>query len=165
MYCNSSARSRGYDQQAHGLGFGGTVQEPRLFLTETLDDCVASATDLTFDNGRLLPNVGDYGTTSANDKNSQQQHRKYFTVDSLEVWGVGGTAVTLVALQQREAARAVTQEAIRRARKVDKAQFLDDFRTGTFASKAFQHRQEADGRANEDMDERARDPDKTYQYS
>ena len=130
------------------MGFGGTVQEPRLFLTETLDDCVAAATDLTFDNGRLLPNVGDYGTTSANDKNSQQQHRKYFTVDSLEVWGVGGTAATRTALQQRDVARAQAQETIRRARKVDKAQFLDDFRSGTYASKAFQHRQETDGRAD-----------------
>jgi hypothetical protein len=166
LFSVSTATARGCvpTHGASGTEFH-VLQEPRLFLTETLDDCVAAATDLTFDNGRLLPNVGDYGTTSANDRNSQQQHRKYFTVDSLEVWGVGGTAVTLLALQQREAARAVTQEAIRRARKVDKAQFLDDFRTGTFASKAFQHRQEADGRANEDMDERARDPDKTYQYS
>jgi len=166
MYCNSAARSRGYDQQAHGIGFGGTVHEPRLFLAETLDDCCAAATDLTFENGRLLPEISiDNKGNGNNTNNTQQQHRKYFTVDSLEVWGVGGTAVTQAALEQREAARAVTNEAIRRARKVDKAQFLDDFRAGTFASKAFQHRQEADGRANDDMDERCRDKDKTYEYA
>ena len=155
MYCNSSARSHGYDQQAHGIGFGGTVQEPRLFLAENFDDCVAASQDLTFDNGRLLPEVGT----------NQQQHRKRFEIESLEVWGVGGTDTVQSALEDREASRAVANEAIRRARKVDKAQFLDDFRTGTFGSKVFQHRTEADGRADADMNERCQDKDKVFEHA
>lgn len=154
MYCNSAARSRGYDQQAHGIGFGGSVQEPRLFLAENFDECVAAAQDLTFDNGRLLPEVG-----------SSQQHRKLFDIDSLEVWGVGGTAAVQAALEARVASRAVTDEAIRRARNVDKAQFLDDFKAGTFGGKAFQHRQEVDGRADADLNERNQDKDKVFDYA
>lgn len=162
MYCNSAARSRGYDQQAHGMGFGGDVQEPRLFLPESFDDCVAASQDLTFENGRLLPDVG-----SSAGQQQQQQHRKVFDIDSLEVWGVGGTETVQSALQARDACRAIADEAIRRARKVDKAQFLDDFRAGTFASKAFAHRQDVDGRADADLNERANadNKDKMFEYA
>jgi TLD len=156
MYCNSAARSKGYDQQAHGIGFGGSVQEPRLFLPESFEDCVASSQDLTFENGRLLPDLDDAGG---------QQSKKYFDIDSLEVWGVGGSDVVQAAFQARDASRAITDEAIRRARKVDKAQFLDDFRAGTFESKAFQHQQQIDGRADCDVQDRNHDKDKVYDYA
>jgi hypothetical protein len=143
MYCNSTARSRGYDQQAHGLGFGGTVQEPRLFISEAFDDgCTARSSDLTFESGRLLPLT----------EGSNVQY--YFEVDGLEVWGVGGTEQVQQALEARAKARDVKAEAIRRARKVDKAQFLDDFRSGAISSKAFKHRAEIDGRADADVDDR-----------
>jgi hypothetical protein len=150
VYCNSVARSRGYDQQAHGIGFGGTVEEPRLFLSEEdLDNnCVAASQDLTFENGALLP--------------PGQRNSKYFGVQGLEVWGVGDIESVETALQAREVVRANTDEAIRRARKVDKAQFLDDFRAGTFSSKAFQHRQQVDGRADADLEDRDR---KSYEYA
>lgn len=148
MYCNSAARSRGYDQQAHGIGFGGTVQEPRLFLAENFDECVASSQDLTFDNGKLVAESGSTGQ---------------FEIDSLEVWGVGGTETVESGLEAREMSRSVTEEAIRRARKVDKAQFLDDFRAGIIGSKAFQHIQEVDGRANADLDDRCQDKEKVYE--
>lgn len=141
MYCNPASRSRGYDQQAHGIGFGGTVDQPRLFFTEHLDDpCHGGNRDLTFENGKLDPTDTD------------------FFVDSLEVWGVGGVDAVRGALAARDAKRALKDEAIRRARKVDKAQFLDDFRAGTFDSKAFAHRQQVDGRA--DLDEALREKDK-----
>jgi TLD len=156
MYCNSAARSKGYDQQAHGIGFGGSVQEPRLFLPESFEDCVAASQDLTFENGRLLPDLDVAG---------EQQSKKYFDIDSLEVWGVGGSDVVQAAFQARDASRAITDEAIRRARKVDKAQFLDDFRAGTIESKAFQHRQQIDGRADCDVQDRNQDRDKVYEYA
>lgn len=143
MYCNSSARSRGYDQQAHGIGFGGTTQQPRLFLAESLDDgCMALSQDLTFENGSLLPKT-ESGTL-----------QKSFVIESLEVWGVGGDDVVLQALGARDRARQIKDEGIRRARKVDKAQFLDDFRSGAVYSKAFQHRQQIDGRADQDVEDR-----------
>lgn len=149
MYCNPSARSRGYDQQAHGIGFGGTTDQPRLFITEHLDDaCHASNRDLTFENGKLENSVDSS-----------------FFVDTIEVWGVGGEEAVASALEARTEKRAQKDEAIRKARKVDKAQFLDDFRAGTFDSKAFAHRQQVDGRGREDMEDRARDKNKEYEYA
>lgn len=142
MYCNSHARSRGYDQQAHGIGFGGTVDQPRLFLDETFDHCMASNQDLTFDNGLLLP------------KTASGALQKQFEIESLEVWGVGGDEVVLQALGARAQAREIKEAGIRKARKVDKAQFLDDLRSGAIHSKAFQYRQQVDGRADHDVDER-----------
>jgi len=141
MYCNSVARSRGYDNQAHGIGFGGTVTEPRLFIAEAWDTCAASSRDLTFENGPLLGS-----TVNTNNKN--------FDLAALEVWGVGGPQVVAAALGDRVKARAVKFAAIQKARKVDKAAFLDDFRSGMIESKAFKHREEARGRAGADMDDR-----------
>ena len=152
MYCNSLARSRGYDQQAHGIGFGGTVDQPRLFLSESsLDECVAAPNqDFTFEHGSLLPL-----------KNGTTPQRFFFEVDSVEVWGVGGDEVVASALGARDKAREMKAEGIRRARKVDKAQFLDDFQSGLVSSKAFQHRHQVDGRADQDLEDRHR---KKYAY-
>jgi hypothetical protein len=132
MYCNSHARSRGYDQQAHGIGFGGTVDQPRLFLAESFDDCRADKDDLTFDKGSLLSAIGGNATT--------------FEIDNLEVWGVGGTEVVKESLQARSRSRDIRQAAIQKARKVDKAAFLDDFKTGLIENKMFAHRQQIQGR-------------------
>jgi hypothetical protein len=129
MYCNSSARSRGYDQQAHGIGFGGTVDQPRLFLAESFDNCRAATQDMSFESGRLL----DHKAST-------------FEIDNLEVWGVGGTQVVEEALGARSRQRDIKNAAIQKARKVDKAQFLDDFRSGLIESKAFQHRSQIQGR-------------------
>jgi TLD len=141
MYCNSFARSRGYDNQAHGIGFGGTVNEPRLFIAEAWDTCSASSRDLTFENGPLLGSGG-----------GQQ-----FDLEALEVWGVGGEEVVAAALGDRVKARAMKDAAIQKARKVDKAAFLDDFRTGIIESKAFAHRQQARGRADADLEDHDRE--------
>ena len=150
MYCNSTARSRGYDQQAHGIGFGGTVQQPRLFLSESMEDgsCFASAQDLTYDNGTLLPNVGTSGHSAST---TIQHHRSIFDVECIEVYGVSNDLeVITMAIGSRTIDRANKDELIRKARKVDKAQFLDDFQSGIIASKAFAHRQQIDGRADDD---------------
>jgi hypothetical protein len=137
MYCNPSARSKGYDQQAHGIGFGGTVDEPRFFIEESFDHCVAGNRDLTFENGSLLPKTESGG------------NRKDFEIDALEVWGVGGDDVVQQALGARAEARNIKDESIQRARKVDKAAFLDDFRSGLIESKAFQHRGQVQGRGGD----------------
>lgn len=148
QYCNSFARSKGYDQQAHGIGYGGSTQQPRLFLSEHLDEkCKASSQDLTFDNGSLLLN--------------SPKGQSSFTVESLEVWAVGGDDVVEKGLGARDKVRQMKAEGIRRARKVDKAQFLDDLRSGAIYSKAFQHREQIDGRADQDVEDRHR---KEYKY-
>lgn len=130
MYCNSFARSRGYDKQAHGIGFGGTVDQPRLFLSESFDSCYARSDDLTFEKGPLL------GTTTTSS----------FDIDALEVWGVGGSAVVTDSLKARKQQREYRQATIQKARKVDKAAFLDDLQSGLIESKAFAHRDQIRGR-------------------
>jgi len=155
MYCNSFARSKGYDQQAHGIGFGGTVDQPRLFLAENLmDDCMASSQDLTFDNGSLLPKASS--DSHAFGGGTTLSAKSYFEIQSMEVWGVGGKDIVQAALDGRRKARELREEGIRRARKVDKAQFLDDFRSGAIDSKAFAYKQQIDGRADQDVEDRHR---------
>ena len=95
MYCNSESRSRGYDGQAHGIGFGGTVEKPRLFIAESFDGCIASASDLTFEGGALLPPL----KPSKDDFTIGLTNRKYFDIESLEVWGVGGDELVASALR------------------------------------------------------------------
>ena len=141
MYFNSYARSRGYDKQAHGIGFGGTVHEPRLFISESFDNCQAASADLTFERGNLL-------ARNSNNSNNiiKTSDGKMFDIDSLEVWGVGGTEVVEEALGARARLRDIRQAAINKARKVDKAAFLEDFQSGLIDSKAFAHRGQIQGR-------------------
>ena len=142
MYCNSFARSRGDDRQAHGIGFGGTTDQPRLFISESFDGCVALSRDLTFENGTLLPKFEDGAM------------QKDFDIDCLEVWGVGGDDVVSAALGARDRQREIQAANIQKARKVDKAAFLDDFRSGLIESKAFKYRGEIQGRADDDVERR-----------
>jgi hypothetical protein len=142
MYCNSESRSRGYDGLAHGIGFGGDPLNPRLFISEAFDGCKAGASDLTFEAGRLLP-PRELGNPS-----------KIFDLESLEVWGVGGDGVVAGALGDRHKQREIVASNIRKARKVDKAQFLDDFQSGLIESKAFRHRGEMRGREDCRVDDK-----------
>lgn len=142
QYCNSAARSKGYDQQAHGIGFGGSVQQPRLFLPESFEDCSALTQDLTYENGCLLPKTASGAVV------------KRFDIENLEVWGVGGDELVQQALAARIQARELRKKMIDKARKVDKSQFLDDFRSGAVSSKAFAFQQQIDGRADADVQER-----------
>jgi hypothetical protein len=80
--------------------------------------------------------------------------RKYFEIESLEVWGVGGEEVVNEALGARNRARELRDAAIRQSRKVDRAAFLDDFRSGLIESKAFKYRDEIQGRGDVDVEER-----------
>lgn len=138
MYCNPEARSKGYDGLPHGIGFGGNLERPRLFISEKLDSCVALANGLTFQYGELI---------SPTPENSLSQKTKgHFEVDRLEVWGVGGESTIKEALESRQGHRAIVDANIKKARKVDKAQFLDDFKSGLIESKAFQHREQMRGR-------------------
>mmetsp|Transcript_30861 Transcript_30861/g.64742 ORF Transcript_30861/g.64742 Transcript_30861/m.64742 type:complete len:644 (-) Transcript_30861:1119-3050(-) len=139
MYCNSFARSRGYDQQAHGIGFGGSTDRPRLFLSESFDDCRAGSDDLTFEKGPLLAGRQNGGGFSA-------AADAMFEIDNLEVWGVGGTEVVRESLEARSRSRDIRQANINKARKVDKAAFLDDLRSGIIENKAFAHREQIQGR-------------------
>ena len=138
MYLNSFARSRGFDRQAHGIGFGGSTEQPRLFLSESFDSCRAGSDDLAFEKGPILAGRIDGGVSSAADE--------MFEIDNLEVWGIGGTDVVKESLKARKASRDVRQAYINKARKVDKAAFLDDLRSGMIENKAFAHLDQVQGR-------------------
>jgi hypothetical protein len=145
MYCNSAARSNGHDKLAHGIGFGGTTTQPRLFISETLDDCTVNITDSTFEPGPLLHiQPPQDGGNSANDK-------KRFEIASLEVWGCGGDAAIAEALGDQRKARAIMDANIRKAKKVDTSAFLDDLNSGLIESKAFKHRDQIRGRGGADI--------------
>ena len=48
----------------HGLGFGGTQEGFRLFITESYEQCRAAESCMTFESGKLLPDgqgLGDVG--------------------------------------------------------------------------------------------------------
>jgi len=79
-------------------------------------------------------------------------NRKSFEIQSLEVWGCGGDSVVTEALGERLKARAIIDANIRKAKKVDKAAFLDDFNSGLIESKAFKHRGEIQGCEGGDFD-------------
>jgi len=79
--------------------------------------------------------------------------KKQFDIESLEVWGVGGESIVVEALKDRNMARSVKDATIRKAKKVDKAAFLDDFRTGIIDSKQFDYLKQIQGRAESDIEE------------
>jgi len=135
VYCNPEARSKGYDGLAHGIGFGGTSNQPRLFISESFENCQASSSDLTYQEGDLFFSLNASIFTNT----------KFFDVVSLEVWGVGGDEVVQKALAQRKEQREIIDANIKKARQVDKAQFLDDLNSGLYESKAFKYKAEVQG--------------------
>lgn len=101
----------------HGLGIGGTVEGFRLFIPESLEHCVAKSSCPTFEPGRLIPLSDGVG----NDTNSNT-----FEIDVLEIWGCGGDSIVSEALDAQAKDRMRVDEAICKARKVDKAAFFNN---------------------------------------
>ena len=126
------------------------MHQPRLFISESFDLNLALSADLTFEPGPLLP------------RTAESSLQKTFEIDNLEVWGVGGDDVVAEALESRVKARAVKDANIAKARKVDKAAFLDDFRSGIIESKAFKHREQIRGRAECDLEDRIKEQKGVY---
>ena len=134
MFFNPEARSKGYDQLAWGIGFGGTTEDPRLYIDEILSGCTAKDKDLTFDNGSLLSNKDNSNSLCA------------FEVEAIEAFGVGSSQVIEDALAAREENRLEAQKRIRNAMKGAKAAFLEDMQSGLVGAKVFKHRDEIRGR-------------------
>lgn len=141
MYCHPSTlningrrraqKPNSTDGLVHGLGVGGTPLQPRLHLTETLEECRAMDYCRLFEEGDLL-----LGTA--------KDSLNYFDVDCLEVWAVGGMDWISESLQVRQAYRAVSDAATVKARKVDKQQFMQDLQGGILSYKTngiFSHAQ------------------------
>ena len=125
MYCHPSglvmpnmrrkvAQTNG---SVHGIGIGGTASQPRLNISESLEECRALEFDALFQDGDLL-------------SGKCQESLFYFDTDCIELFGVGGEDWIKHALQTREKAREMKIASLEKARKVDKRQFLEDFENG-----------------------------------
>jgi hypothetical protein len=135
MYCHPSSLSisnrrskislSATDGCVHGIGVGGTPSQPRLHLTETLEECRAMEHCSTFETGELLQNGKDC--------------LYYFDANCIEVWGVGGDAWIQQGLEAQQKGRDLTEATLRRVRQVDKKQFLDDLRFMGKPSGFFEH--------------------------
>ncbi|KAL3809268.1 hypothetical protein ACHAXA_009966 [Cyclostephanos tholiformis] len=127
MYCHPSSlatsnkRLKDAPQRTnasvHGIGIGGTASQPRLHITESLEECRALSYDLLFDDGDLLSG-----------KCSDSLY--YFDVDCIEIWGVGGEEWIADALQSQAKAKKMHAACLEMARRVDKRQLLDDLDNG-----------------------------------
>jgi hypothetical protein len=163
VYCNSSQLKKAppkgdvhASQVRHGIGFGGTLTQPRLFITERFgfglhthgvnvndgrNQCQAHFRDSTYEHGELLSPQQTSGTSTFGVNNYK------FEMETIQVWATGGTAKIQRGLEARDKYRSVADAHIRNNQRVDKAQFLDDFHNGFLESKAFGHRDQIRGRA------------------
>eukprot|EP00939_MAST-03C_sp_MAST-3C-sp1_P002040 g2040.t1 len=108
----------------HGLAFGGSIGNFRLWLCEDFgtDKCRASARGVTtYERGRLRT------ATSSGAEGSS------FLVDELEVWGLGGEDALLAQATRRDESARIREK----MRKVDKARLLDDFTKEFMLGKTF----------------------------
>ena len=146
QYLNTFARSRGYDSKSYGLGFGKSCgvrgRDPsadggRLFIREEFVNNIARSGggggDSTFEKGSLVP----------------KSWRGTFDIIDLEVWAIGNRGTIEKGMTGRTGERHERDANVRKAKTVDKAAFLDDFKSGFMDSKAFAHQEQVDyGRAD-----------------
>jgi hypothetical protein len=115
----------------HGVGFGGTLSKPRLFIPESFEHCSASFLDKTFQAGELLP----------------PEALEKFEINCLEIWGVGGDESISKGLRDREAHREEVDKAIHKSRVInDKSTIAKDLKSGIMPAKIFQHIEQVRGR-------------------
>lgn len=108
----------------HGLGMGGSLEKFRLFIPDTLEDCVAHSNCLTFEAGSLLhASNSSVSSSSSYDPSSTSGT---FSIDVLEIWGCGGDEIVNEALSAQQKDRGERDELVRKARLVDKAAFANN---------------------------------------
>jgi len=141
QYLNPSSRSKDRDNLPHGVGWGGFTSQGeggfRIFLPEKefmVPRCSQGSTNdcRTFLPGPLLPvkcmGVGD--------------------AVRIRVYGTKNISLGLASVRAEARRR---NDNVAKARKVDRAAFLDDFKSGVIESKAFTHVNQVDrGRAGDD---------------
>ena len=129
------------DDLAVGLGFGGTVRSPRLFIDGNLEYCSVSHQDTSFEEGHL-------GFPPTNDPFSPPSLSTTHDIYSLEVYAVGDEEMIHRGFRAQRQHRDIADATLRNARTVDKAAFLGDMRNGFVETKTFAHRGQVDGRAD-----------------
>ena len=109
----------------HGLGFGGSKDKPRLFIPDSLEDCTANSSDLTYSPGPFLIDSFDGN----------------FQIDTIEIWSTGGDGALSKGLKEQEKKRQNIEHTLLQARKIDKAQFFSNsFNQEFLLSKTFSHK-------------------------
>ena len=95
MYCNSSLQQKTKKGANNcGIRIGGNVSHPRLYISESLEECRALEINKLFEDGDLLLGKG-------------KQSLNYFDIDCIEVFGVGGEAWISDALKKRSKAKQI----------------------------------------------------------
>ena len=123
----------------HGLALGGTLENFRLFISESFDNCTANGNCLTYESGNLLPVNRDINLPNNFMEANDIQNGK-FEIDAIEIWATGGAKFVEHGLKELSKTREIKEENIQRARKVDKAQFFNNaFDKEFLLSGTFQH--------------------------
>jgi TLD len=133
------------------LGIGGSTEAFRIFIPDSLEGCVAKASCLTFERGNLLPPVEDQPTGSFSSIRGEDGlwTQDCFDIDCLEIWACGGADAIQKGLEAQRQDRAIRDEVIQKARKVDKAQFFNNaFDAEFLLGETLSHRQQISDRDN-----------------
>lgn len=115
----------------YGMGFGGSLDKPRLFIPESLENCSAGFLDKTYVSGDLVPD----------------EALEKFEIENLEVWAVGGDEVIQKALKDQVNYRDLQEVVVKNAKTIhDKSAIAADMQTGLIHNKLFVHQEQARGR-------------------
>lgn len=116
----------------HGIGFGGSLSEPRLFVPESLEQCKAGYLDGTYEPGDILP----------------PETLEQFEIASIEIWAVGGDEIVKFGLESRAEYRDTQDAIIDRARRIANKEWLaEDMEKGIYGdTKIFAHQEQVRGR-------------------
>jgi hypothetical protein len=119
MYCLSSSGStlKSKHTTDFGICIGGTTGTPRLHITESFEECRCLPYDSLFEDADLL-------------SGKCNSSLYYFDIDTVEVWGVGGNPWIEDALLAQQRERVARENALEKARKVDKRMLLEHFENG-----------------------------------
>lgn len=142
QYLHTPATSyRSQQGSLSGLAVGGVgVDTPRLHLNPSLERCQAGAVDTVFQSGPLL-----------------SDDQMFFDVQVLEVFAIKVTDEDYRHGVEAGQLQASIKEGTRQQiAQVDRAQFVDDFKSGAFMNSLYQHRSEARGRHDDYADDEER---------
>lgn len=132
----------------HGLGLGGTLDGFRLFIPDTLENCVARSICPTYEPGKMI--FTDRMNVIEN-SHGMQNAATVFEIAHMEVWGSGGALRVEHGLLAQKETRVAMYANIEKARKVDKAQFFNNgFDREFLLSKTFSHQKDMQERLEEE---------------
>lgn len=118
------------DPVSPGLGFGGRLDWPRLFIPESMENCHARFFDKTYEVGELVP----------------VDELEKFDIAAVEIWAVGDESTIKKALQDRDEYRERHEMYLMNARVVkDKSQFVADFESGLIPNSLYNHKKAVRG--------------------